>query len=308
MDTKTINQGLSGRRFAIINGDDFGFSEGVNRGIIKAHSEGVLTSTSLMVAGDAFEDAVALASSHPNLAVGLHLVVVKGKAVLPPSEIPHLVDSTGKFPSDPVKAGLRYQFNREARKELRLEIRAQLEKFRQTGLQLAHVDGHLHMHSHPFVLQTLVDLADEFEIKTIRLPWEELKISLGLDSEDLVAKTIWWGVFALLRNYGERLLRVKDIQFADRVYGLLQTGNINEEFLLGLIPQITADLVEIYAHPAQAFSGEPRNGPPGAGHVELEAMLSDRVREAFAKSGFELTNYNNLQAMRQQWRSVKRTM
>ena len=305
MDTKTIHQGLSGCRFAIINGDDFGFSEGVNRGIIKAHAKGVLTSTSLMVTGDAFEDAVALASSHPNLAVGLHLVLVKGKAVLPPEKIPHLVDSKGNFPFAPLKTGLLYQFNREARKELRLEIRAQLEKFRQSGLQLAHVDSHLHMHSHPFVLQTIVDLASEFEIKTIRLPWEELKISLGLDSEDLLAKTIWWGVFALLRNYGERLLRAKNIQFADRVYGLLQTGNINEEFLLGLIPQITADLVEIYAHPAIAFPGEPRNGPAGAGHVELEAMLSDRVREAFAKSGFELTNYNNLQAMRKQWRSIR---
>jgi predicted glycoside hydrolase/deacetylase ChbG (UPF0249 family) len=121
---------VSRPRFLIINGDDFGFSRGVNQGIIKAHEQGVLTSTSLMVTGDAAAGAVALAKSHPNLGVGLHLVLVCGKSALPSSEIPHLVDELGNFPNDSLKAGLRYQFSQAARRELCLEIRAQLEKFR----------------------------------------------------------------------------------------------------------------------------------------------------------------------------------
>lgn len=284
---------MQAQRFAIINGDDFGFSSGVNQAIIKAHEQGVLTSTSLMVTGAAFDEAVKLAHAHPNLAVGLHLVLVCGRAVLPPSQIPHLVDSTGNFPYSPPNSGLRYQFNRATREELRQEIRAQLEKFRSSGLRLSHVDGHLHMHVHPVVLRILVDLADEFGIRFIRLPYEELGITLRLDRRNLLTKLVWAGVFGRLRRYGEDLLKSKGIRFADRVYGLLQTGCMTEEYLLGLIPEIQADLVEIYSHPAVAIAGEPLNGSPGAGEVELAAWLSGRVSEMLSANGFKLINYNN---------------
>lgn len=92
-----FSSNLSSRRRIVINGDDFGFSSGVNQAIIKAHSEGVLTSTSLMITGDAVYEAIAAARAHEQLAVGLHLVLVCGKAALPPDQIPHLVDSTGNF-------------------------------------------------------------------------------------------------------------------------------------------------------------------------------------------------------------------
>ncbi|MEH2238519.1 hopanoid biosynthesis-associated protein HpnK [Nostoc sp.] len=279
------------RRFAIINGDDFGFSSGVNQAIIKAHKQGILTSTSLMVSGDAAQEAIALAHNHPNLAVGLHLVLVCGRAVLPPTQIPHLVSSNGNFPDSPLKTGLRYQFQSAARSELRREIRAQLIKFRDSGLSLSHVDGHLHLHSHPFVLSILVELAQEFNIRVIRLPNEELGMSLKLDRRRLLTKLVWSGVFSLLRRYGETLLTSQNINYANRVYGLLATGSMTEEYLLGLIPQIEADLVEIYFHPAVPAPGEPFNGSPGAGTVELAALLSEKVRQTLTANGFELTNY-----------------
>ena len=303
---KLLNQ--SHRRFVIINGDDFGFSSSVNRGIIKAHEQGVLTSTSLMVTGQAFDEAVALALAHPDLGVGLHLVLACGKAVLPPSQIPHLVDSNGNFSDQPNKAGLRYQFNRLARQELSLEIRAQLEKFRNTGLQLSHVDGHLHMHSHPVVLRALVELADEFNIKVIRLPSEELRMTLSLDSSDLHIKLVWSFIFTRLRRYGEQLLQSKGVCFTERVYGLLASGRMTKAYLLGLIPQIRADLVEIYSHPAIAQDRQvvSANGiatelitePIGNSQAELNALLSLQVREMLIYSGFELTNYNKWQQYR----------
>ncbi|MBD2567834.1 hopanoid biosynthesis-associated protein HpnK [Anabaena lutea] len=283
------------RRFAIINGDDFGFSQGVNQAIIQAHSQGVLTSTSLMVSGDAAEDAIALAKNYPDLAVGLHLVLVCGKSVLPPSQIPHLVDSDGNFSDNPTQAGLNYQFNQATREELRQEIRAQLEKFRDSGLQLSHVDGHLHLHVHPVILGILVDLANEFNIKLMRLPSEELAKSLKLDQRNLLIKIVWSVVFGQLRRYGENLLKAHNIEFANRVYGLLQTSNVTEEYLLGLIPQIQADFIEIYSHPAIVNAGEPLNTP--GGEIELGALLSERVREALVVNGFELTNYVKLNSV-----------
>jgi len=280
-------------RRVTINGDDFGFSQGVNEAIIRAHEQGLLTSTSLMVTGEAAEDAIALAKSHPNLAVGLHLVLVCGRSVLPPQEIPHLVDAAGNFSSNSLQAGLRYQFNRSARQQLRQEIRAQLEKFRSSGLPLSHVDGHLHLHVHPVVLRYVVELADEFGIEAIRLPVEELGITLKIDNRNFLTKLVWWGVFSGLRRYGEGLLRPKEIRTTQRVYGLLQSGGMTKDYLLGLIPQIKADWIEIYFHPAIALAGEPLNGPPGSGTVELEALLSQQVHQALVESNFELTNYPN---------------
>jgi len=278
----------SSRRLVRINGDDFGFSTGVNQAVIAAHQQGLLTSTSLMVTGDAVDEAIQLAASNPSLAVGLHLVLGMGRSVLSPEQIPNLVDAESNFPNDPGRAGLSYQFNAKARRELPLEIRAQLEKFRQTGLKLSHVDGHLHLHSHPVVLRHLVDFAEEFAIPEIRLPSEELSIALKIDRSDWLTKTVGSLVFTGLRRYGEKLLKKHQIRFADRIYGFLQTGRITESYLLELIPKITADRIEIYSHPAIAIPGEPSNAPLDLGFAELEALLSDRVRSALKQHGFEL--------------------
>lgn len=284
-------------KFLIVNGDDFGRSRGVNRAIIEAHEGGILTSASLMVTGAACEEAIAIAKSHPHLAVGLHLVLVCGKSVLPPRQIPHLVDASGSFPDDPVQAGLRYQFNKAAKQELQREIRAQLERFRQTGLPLSHVDGHLHLHVHPVVLSILVELAQEFDIQFIRLPYEELSFTLKCDRHSFWRKVIGSQVFSQLRHYGENLLQANGIGFADRVYGLLQTGKMTEDYLVGLIPQIRAKLVEIYAHPSLMLEEESQDSVPESGLIELEALLSQEVRDTLTLSGFELTNYPALGAI-----------
>jgi hopanoid biosynthesis associated protein HpnK len=276
-------------RTLIVTGDDFGFSRGVNRAIIEAHERGVLTHASLMVNGGAAAEAIALARSRPDLSVGLHLVVVDGAATLAPSEIPRLAGADGLFRGTPVSAGLRYQFSGAARRELAREIRAQLERFRETGLELSHVDGHHHMHLHPVVLETLVLLAREFRIPAIRLPSEELRLALAITPGNIAGKALWSGVFGLLRRHGERRLQNAGIACSERVYGLLETGRVTAPYLLDLIPRIRADRVEIYCHPAVASPGEPSNGPPGSGPAELSALLTPRVREAIGRSGVVLS-------------------
>ena len=280
------------RRSLIVTGDDFGFSRGVNRAILEAHERGILTSASLMVTGEAFQEAVALARAHPALAVGLHLVVAGGRSVLRASELPHLVETSGQFVRGSVRLGLRYQFSRAAREELRREIAAQLATFRATGLPLSHVDGHLHMHMHPVVLGMLVELAGEFGIRAIRLPSEELGLALALDRRQVATKCLWAWIFRPLRRAGERRLAAAGLTYPERVYGLLATGRLTESYLLSLIPKIRANHVEIYAHPAHELADEPRNGPPGAGPAELLALMSDRVRAALALHGFELARYS----------------
>lgn len=276
-------------RSVIVTGDDFGISRNVNRAILEAHQRGILTSASLMVTGEAFDDAVALARRHPGLAVGLHLVLVSGRSVLPPERIPHLVDRQGWFSSQPFVAGLRCQLHPAARRELRLEIRAQLEKFRQTGLPLSHVDGHRHLHLPPAVLRILIELAGEFGIRAIRLPSEDLSTALRADRTGWVRKTLLSWTFSLLRRgYAQRLLESAGMDFSDRVYGLLQDGRMTEEYLLALIPALPAGRVEIYSHPTTE-EGAPSQRLGSASRAQLSALLSGRVREALVRNGWELS-------------------
>jgi chitin disaccharide deacetylase len=276
-------------RTLAVTGDDFGRSRAVNRGIAEAYDRGVLTSASLVVAGDAAAEAVGMARSRPGLAVGLHLVVVDGRAALPHREIPAITDAEGRFRGGPVSAGLRYQFSGRARAELEREVRAQLDRFAETGLPLSHVDGHHHMHLHPAVLGMLADLAAGFRIPAVRLPSEELALALALDGGGAAGKIFWNLIFQWLRASGQRRLARAGVGFCERVYGLHATGRITEQYLLGLIPRIRADRVELYCHPARPVPGEPPNGLDDCGERELAALLSRRVRESVARSGFVLS-------------------
>ena len=278
-------------RTLVVTGDDFGASVAVNRGIAESYDRGILTSASLMVCGDAADDAVALAKARPGLSVGLHLVLVDGRAATSPKKIPHLVHRDGWFRGGPFRAGLRYQFSRAARRELLVEIRSQFESFERTGLKLAHLDGHHHLHLHPVVLD-LVTRPDitPLPIPSIRLPSEELRVALALDPGKIVSKVVTSAVFRLLRRNGERRLSAAGIGYAERVYGLLATGRLTERYLLGLIPEIRAKRVEIYGHPAASHTFQECWDPSPSGLAELAAFTSPWVQEAIARAGFASTS------------------
>lgn len=278
-----MEAGGSRLKSLIVTADDFGFSRGVNQAIVRAHREGIVTAASLMVTGDAAEEAVELARANPSLSVGLHLVLVSGRSALAPSEIPKLVDGRGRFRAGPVAFGLRLQFDRGAREQVRREIREQLTLYRKTGLKLSHVDGHLHMHMHPVVLAILAGVSRELGIPAIRLPSEQLSFNLAFDRHAVLRKLAWSWIFARLRAHGERLLRPAGIAFADRVYGLLQTGRVTEAYWLDLLPRLSAPVTEIYCHPDL--------GPNGAGPEEFAAVLSPRVRQAVAEAGLTLSGH-----------------
>src|SRR5437899_6696327 len=103
---------------AIVTADDFGYSREVNAGIIRAHREGILTATSLMVAAAARDEAATFARENPNLDVGLHLVVCCGRSALAPDRLAGIVDAAGNFADTPVAAGMRYFFNSAIRTRL----------------------------------------------------------------------------------------------------------------------------------------------------------------------------------------------
>ncbi|MBD2394915.1 hopanoid biosynthesis-associated protein HpnK [Cyanobacterium aponinum FACHB-4101] len=269
-------------KYVVVNADDFGYSDEINEAIIEAHRNGILSSTSLMVTAEKAKSAVELAKENPSLGVGLHLVLCCGKSALNPEQIPNLVNKEGLFHDSAAIAGLKYQFIPSAKQELKREIKAQLDLFRETGLKLSHVDGHLHLHTHPIVIQILAQLAPEYQIKFIRLPYEELNFTLKLDRTNPILKIIYANIFRWLRKSAEKPLSTSGVQILDRVYGLLQTGNMSESYLLGLIPQIKTIYNEIYFHP-QSLTDQ-----------EYQALCSQKVQEIISTEGFKVVNYFQL--------------
>jgi hopanoid biosynthesis associated protein HpnK len=292
--TRNISSFPPGSAPLIINGDDFGYSEAVNRAIIRAHREGVLTSASLMVNESACQQAVELAMANPSLAVGLHLVLVLGRSALPHSNIPHITDQNSNFTNSSFRAGIQYYFSGAARQELRREMRAQFERFVATGLPFSHVDGHTHLHQHPVIFEELLSLCEEFGVKRVRVVKGEMRLSLSLDRKHLPLKIVWGTVFNLLGRWCEKQLHGKDFIQPQRVYGLLQSGDMNENYLLGLLDRMEMKSSEIYAHPLDYDADEPAKRENPGGPLELEALTSGRVKTAIERAGFRLATYRSL--------------
>ena len=186
------------RRRLIVNADDFGRSASINEAVIRAHQEGILTSTSLMVNEPACAEAVSLARQNPNLGVGLHLTFLCGRSALPHQKIPGLVNHGGEFTSNPVAAGFRYFFQLNLREQLRAEIHAQFEKFRATSLPLDHVNGHLHLHLHPTVFDLLMQDAQQLGLERFRLTFDPFRLNLRLASGHFAYRSLHALIFHAL--------------------------------------------------------------------------------------------------------------
>jgi hopanoid biosynthesis associated protein HpnK len=274
----------------ILNADDFGRSPGINAAVMRAHRQGVLTSASLMVAGAAVEEAVALAQETPSLAVGLHLVVVGGRATLPPGEIPHLVDNSGRFPDDAALVGLRYFLSRTCQQELAREISAQFECFAATGLPLSHMDGHFHMHVHPTVFQLLLPLAEQYGAAGLRLPRDDFWFALGYDRRHTGTKVGWAISFGLLCRWCLGRLRDRSLAVTHRVYGLMQTGLMQEAYVVNLLRRLEVPTAELYFHPSTDPVSEFLGPNPG----DLATLLSPAVRHVIQERGLRLATYPTL--------------
>lgn len=285
---------MSARRL-IVSGDDFGAAPEVNAAVIRAHREGILTSTSLMVRGDAAAEAIALARAAPSLAVGLHLVLVQGRPAAPPAEIPALVARDGAFRDAPVASGIRFAWTaiaRAGRAQLRREISAQLDAFAATGLPLAHIDGHLNMHLHPMVLPILLDLAPRYAIHAVRLLRENVRAALAHDRRHATRKIAEGVAFNALAAWSAPRLRAAGIRVADRVYGMHQTGHIDERYVLAVIAHLPPGLTELYCHPSLGVSPALAPYQHGYDHAgELAALTSERVRTALRAADIELVSY-----------------
>ena len=252
-------------RRLIFNADDFGLTAGVNRGILESHSTGVVSSTTLMANGAAFDDAVKAARSAPKLSVGCHVVLVDGTPVLPPEALDTLVAirsaEPGKFYSSLSAFAARAMLGGFDRDQLVEEVTAQIRKIQATGLEVTHLDTHKHAHIFPEILSALLRAARICGVRAIRNPIVPTK---ALPARQFKAKPQLW------KRYGQvRMLHTFSKPFRDRtkraglltpdgVLGVIETGSLGrpgagEGLVSPLLRQTLADLPkgtwEFVCHP-----------------------------------------------------------
>ena len=250
---------MSSGKHLIVNADDFGRTPGINRGVLEAHTHGIVTSATLMVNYPAAAEAAALAKDHAALGVGLHVQLTGGGTPSsPPEQVRSLLDGSGRFHAKPdALAGA-------DPRELLAEARAQLRRFRElTGRRPTHFDSHHHAHKLPAVLEALVTLA-----------WETGLPVRGASAE----------VRARLRSEG---LPTTD-HFIEDFYARGATL----EGLIAVLVRLEPGTTELMCHPAvvddelRATSGyaEPRAR-------ELEVLLHQGVRQALQAAGVRLVTF-----------------
>jgi hopanoid biosynthesis associated protein HpnK len=251
----------------------------VNEAVERGHREGIVTAASLMVAEHAAADAVARANANPTLAVGLHVVVVAGRPLLPPERIPDLVGRDGLFSSELARAGVRYFFRRSAQRQLEAEVRAQFAAFAATGLAFDHVNAQCHYHLHPTVLGLILKVAGDYGRPPMRVPDEP-------------------GNAPFMRPFLQLMkarMQASGVAHNDRVFGFNDTGRMTEDRVLGFLARLPPGVTEMYFHAATGrWAGIAHDLESYQLEGEFAALVSQRVADTVRAQGIERITYRDV--------------
>jgi predicted glycoside hydrolase/deacetylase ChbG (UPF0249 family) len=278
---------MSERLKLIVNADDFGISEAVNRGIAAAHDGGIVTSTSLMATGDAFEHAVALARSRLRLAVGVHLVLTEHRPLVG-AAAPSLVGPDGAFEPHLKQLLAKRLRGRVSLKEVRLELDAQIRRVRDAGVAVSHLDGHQHAHVLPGIARVVAELAAEHGIAAVRYPAERVRgyMLRSVPHVRRVAEQAALGLFCASSP-------LKRLRRSDAFVGFYFGGRLNEANLETVLDGLPATgTVELMCHPGDEGM-QPSGDWQYAWAAERDALTSPQIRELVLARGMQLVSHRD---------------
>lgn len=278
----------------ILNADDFGLTRGINQAIIRAHREGILTSATLMATAPEFEGACQQARANPRLSVGCHIVLVGGKAVTGPREIPSLAGQDGALPQSLLAFAAAVTSGRISAGDIERETRAQIEKIRSAGLEPSHIDTHKHTHAHPMVMDAIARAAQSCGIRRIRKPVERLRDSwsAGGLSKQLAAVSL----VRLMARHFDHAARKYGLRAPDYFLGMAMTGQLGPLALRRMIETLPEGTAEIMVHPGicDADLRNTRSRLQQQRQFELDGLLDADVKHTVEKEGVQLIGYCEL--------------
>lgn len=282
----------------IVNADDFGFTGGVNAGIVRAFKSGIVTSTTIMANGDAFEDAVSLALANPGLGVGCHLAVVGGRPVAAPSEIPSLVDRNGALPATLTSLVIKIARGYASAEDIAREFRAQVRRVADCGIEITHVDSHKHSATHPRVMEALARVATEFGIKCVRNPFESI-FAGRRDSQPRWAYAKQSALSAAIAPAAIEFTRIAskhELKTPDRFFGVKLTGLLDTSAIRSIMEALGEGAAELMCHPGinDDDLAKAHTRLRQSRQRELEALCDPGLRELAQQLGIRLISYREL--------------
>jgi hopanoid biosynthesis associated protein HpnK len=285
-------------RRLIVNADDFGYTSGVNRAIVEAHTRGVVTSSTLMAKGAAFSDAVELSRETPKLSIGCHVVLIDGEPVLEAAQIPSLA-AAGYFRDGLKSFAARAIAGRIAADEIAAESAAQIRKIQSAGIAVSHIDTHKHTHLFPKVLRPLLRAAAECGVRAIRNPFGP---RMPLRSSQLLARPNLWTRFAevrILSRFAGKFREAVDREgFAapDGTLGIEVTGSLDETLFRAIAGSIPDGTWEFVCHPGynDADLRAARTRLRESREMELRVLTLPGAREVLEREGVQLISYRDL--------------
>ncbi|HVO62313.1 MAG TPA: ChbG/HpnK family deacetylase [Terriglobales bacterium] len=290
-------------RRLIINADDFGLTPGVNRAIVEAHANGIVSSATVMAGGAARAAAVALSSANPRLSVGCHLVLVDGKPVLDPAQVSTLLDSDTHggihFHSHLSRFATRALAGKFAPEQIEAEAIAQIRALQQSGITVSHFDTHKHTHIFPSVLRPLLQAAKACGISALRNPFGP---RLPLSIRDIRQRPKLWKRLVEVRLLGLFASRFRQtvnqfgLRTPDGSFGVVSTGALDLDLFNVIINAIPEGTWEFVCHPGYNDSdlASVRTRLRQSREKELEILTSTVASEALDRRGIQLISYREL--------------
>jgi len=285
-------------RRLVVNADDFGLTSGVNRAIVKAHTDGVVTSATLMANGPAFCEVNELAKQLPKLSIGCHVVLIDGEPVLPPARVRSLTQS-GRFRDGLKTFAARAFTGRLDSTEIAAEAKAQIRRVQAAGVCVSHFDTHKHTHIFPKVLRPLLLAAAECGVRAVRNPFGP-RLPLRL-SKLLKRPNLWtrWAEVRVLGTFAgkfQEAVQREGFVTPDGTLGIEVTGTLNETLFTAIATSVPEGTWEFVCHPGYNDSDlqSAKTRLRESREVELRVLTLPRAREILAQQGIELISYRDL--------------
>ncbi len=281
----------------IVNADDFGLTSGVNRAIIEASRTGVVTSTTLMANSKAFDEAIALAESHPQLRVGCHVVLIDGEPLV--SGLKILAGEAGKFRSSLKKFALAAVRKTLSQEEIQREAEAQIRKIQSAGITVKHIDTHKHTHMFPQVLRPVLRAAKACGVHAVRNPFEPAK----LWPQDVFRRPPLWTralkvkLLSRYSRYFNEAVREERMTTTQGSAGVIVTGKLDQKLLTATLEGLPEGDWELVCHPGYLDSDLQAAGTRllQSRQTELQALTSAETRQVLVRRGITLISYEDLQ-------------
>jgi hopanoid biosynthesis associated protein HpnK len=286
----------------IINADDFGYTSGVNRAIVEAHTRGVVTSATVMANSPGFEEAARLARTVPELSIGCHVVLIDGKPALPADQVPSLANQDSedvKFRDGLKSFAARALTGRMNAAEIEAEAAAQIRTVQSAGIKVSHIDTHKHTHLFPAVLSPLLRAASACGVRAVRNP---LGPRFPLRSTHLLRRPSFWTRYAevrVLRRFARKFREAvgrEGFSTPDGTLGIEVTGVLDETLFRAIAESIPEGTWEFVCHPgyndADLLASKTRLRK--SRETELRVLTLPDAKQMLSDRGIELISYHDL--------------